>query len=372
MTSKSCVLKGNQKLFILQNNQASSCCRAQQLSLDSTKTIDFYIDQWNQEKQLLDAGIELPGCEFCWQQEHRGQQSFRQQSVLETNSIEIFLSNLCNQMCSYCSPRYSSEWQRTIKEKPFHSISGTVKNNLALVPADTKSDYWIDQLISYVNNCADNSVVIKLLGGEPLMQFRNLTTFSKFDPKKIKTFEVVTNLNVPNPKFLHWMIESFDRTKLKIRISIDATPEYNHVPRGQFDREQFVSNLNLLQDNQINFAIQSVLSVLSVFDLKNFMQWIDINQFKMEMHPVNNPDCLEIYTVPLEVRQEILESIKPFAPTQFIQESLLDNRTVVDLKLFEQYNYLNQYFQRTGIDPLQISNLGFQQHWNGLEQKFKK
>jgi sulfatase maturation enzyme AslB (radical SAM superfamily) len=157
-----------------------------------------------------------------------------------------------------------------------------------------------------------------------------------------------------------------------INISIDATPEYNHVPRGKFDKDQFVRNLALLQDNQITFAIQSVLSVLSVFDLKNFMQWIDVNQFQMQMNSINNPDCLDIHTVSMPVREEILESIQPFKPSKFIQQSLLDNTPVVDLKLFEQYNYLTQYFERTNINPWRINNLGFQQHWNKLEEKFKQ
>jgi len=370
--TKFCSAKGNQKLFILQNNQASSCCRAQQVTLDSTKTVEFYINQWNQEQQMLANGIELPGCEHCWQQERQGQQSYRQQNTLESNVIEIFLSNLCNQMCSYCSPRYSSEWQQTIQENPFQDISDSAKKNLELVKVDKQSDYWIDQLTTYVNGCDDNSVIIKLLGGEPLMQIRTLEVFKKFNSVKIKSFEIVTNLNSPSPKFLHWLVESFDRSKLKINISIDATPEYNHVPRAKFDCNQFLKNLSFLQKNQVDFVFFSVLSVLSVFDLKNFLQWICKNQFKMYMYSLNNPNCLEVQTVPLETRQQILESVEAFAPSQLIQESLSDNRVVPDLKLFEQYNYLIQYFQRTNIDPLQINNIEFNQYWNNLEKKFKR
>jgi organic radical activating enzyme len=370
--TKSCSLKGNQKLFILQNNQVSSCCRAEQIPLDSTKPVEFYINQWNQEKQMLDQGIELPGCNICWQQERQGQQSFRQTTTLESNCIEIFLSNLCNQMCSYCSPRYSSKWQQTIQDSPFDNISVTAKLNLAPLSADVQSDHWINQLVTYVNSCPSDSVVIKLLGGEPLMQIQNLKVFKKFNLLKIKQFEVVTNLNAPSSKFLHWLVESFDNTKLKINISLDATPEYNHVPRAYFNRSQFVENLTFLKKNQVNFDFLSVLSILNVFDLKNFMQWIYDNQFTMEMYTLNNPDCLEVHTLPLEARQRILDSIELFGPSQLIRESLLDNRVAVDLKLFEQYNYLIQYFQRTNIDPLQVNNIEFKKHWNNLERKFKR
>jgi organic radical activating enzyme len=370
--SKSCSLKGNQKLFILQNNQASSCCRAEQLLLDSTKSVEFYINQWNQEKQLLDQGIELSGCNSCWQQEHQGQQSYRQQNTFENNTIEIFLSNLCNQMCSYCSPKYSSEWQYAIQKNPFRNISNTAKRNLELVTTDNQSDYWINQLIDYVNSCDDDSVIIKLLGGEPLMQIRNLEVFKKFNLIKIKHFEIVTNLNAPNSKFLHWLVESFDRTKLKIKISIDATPEYNYVPRAKFDCNRFHENLIFLQKKQIDFELLSVLSVLSVFDLKNYLQWIHKNQFKMQMYSLTNPDCLEVQTVPLSTRQEILNSIELFEPTRVIRESLLDDKVVVDLKLFEQYNYLIQYFQQTNINPLEITSAEFKKYWTNLENKFKK
>jgi sulfatase maturation enzyme AslB (radical SAM superfamily) len=275
-------------------------------------------------------------------------------------------------MCSYCSPRYSSKWQQSIQDQPFHSISNTAKLNLELIGSGLQSDYWINQLIAYVNGCDDNSVVIKLLGGEPLMQIRNLEVFKKFNLSKIKQFEVVTNLNAPSSKFLHWLVESFDNTKLKINISMDATPEYNHVPRANFDQDQFLKNLNFLQKNQVNFGFFSVLSVLSVFDLKNFLHWISDNQFRMHMYPLNNPDCLEVQTVPMEIRQEILKSIGTFAPSQLIQESLSDNRVTVDLKLFEQYNYLIQYFQRTNIDPLQINNVEFKKYWKSLQERFKK
>ena len=74
------------------------------------------------------------------------------------------------------------------------------------------------------------------------------------------------------------------------------------------------------QKHQVVFEIYSVLSVLSVFDLKNFLQWIRTNQFNMQMYSLNNPDCLNVQTVPIEIRKEILESIELFDPSQMIRE----------------------------------------------------
>jgi hypothetical protein len=42
---------------------------------------------------------------------------------------------------------------------------------------------------------------------------------------------------------------------------------------------------------------------------------------------------------------------------------------MVDLKLFEQYNYLKQYFDRTNVDYLQ--NTKFASYWNWLTERYK-
>jgi len=41
---------------------------------------------------------------------------------------------------------------------------------------------------------------------------------------------------------------------------------------------------------------------------------------------------------------------------------------MVDIKLFEQYNYLKQYFARTGTE---VTNTVFATYWTWLEERFK-
>lgn len=379
--SKFCSLKKNQKLFIIQNNLVSSCCRAEQEPIDSTKSIEFYIDKWDHEKQLLTQGVEIPGCESCWRDERRGLQSYRQQlkqiilddksaDYNKENYIEIFLSNLCNQMCSYCSPKYSSEWEQSILENPFENISYATKQNLAVIQTNNDSDYWLNQIQQYVNTQADNSVTLRLLGGEPLMQLRNLEIFKQFNLQKIKQFHIVTNLNAPTSKFLLWLLESIASIQLKIQVSIDATPEYNHIPRAKFNSQRFNSNLTLLKNHNIEIEFLSVLSVLNLFDLPNFLAWAKDNNYKVVTHSLNNPDCLNVQTVPIETRMEILKSIEQYDPDPIIRENLLDNSKILDIKLYEQYNYLNQYFQRNNITTDKFAML--HQYWTDLEKRFKK
>lgn len=376
--SKACSHKGNQKVFYLQINQVASCCRAHSDTIDSRRTVDSYIEQWQHESQQLVDGIELDGCQHCWRDEHQGKISYRQQLDLAgINQIELFLSNLCNHMCSYCSPKYSSLWEESIQTRGiFQNISLTAKNNLIATQPVTDVAYWVEQIQDYIQTCDDNSVSLKLLGGEPLMQQRNLEKLLGFNSNKIKTLALHTNLNPPTNKFLIWIIDNIDITKLKITISLDTTPDYNHVPRAGFDRERFLLNLELLQDKNVKFNFVAVLSILSIFDLENFIVWRDNGDFKIEFFKLNNPDCLDPQYVPLKFRERIWQTIKHLNLDPIIVETLTQPDNLVDLKLFEQYNYLTQYFERSNIDPIQVNDALFVEYWTWLtefvKEKFKR
>lgn len=372
--SKPCYIKGHQKIFFLELNQIASCCKAHPENVSLGTGLNDWIDHWSDEKHLLDQGIEIPGCEYCWKDERAGIVSFRQR-IQEAGPeiLEFFMSNLCNQMCSYCSPKFSSQWQESIlKNRQFSLISKSAQNNLTPITGNNPDkEQWLDQIKTYVNN-NNSQVVIRFLGGEPLMQLHTLKFFQELDYDKILSIEINTNLNPPTNKFLSWVIDNIPLEKLKITVSLDATPEYNHIPRGLFDRSKFLENLSLLKSYKIDFKIASVISVLSIFDLPNFLPWLENHHAKLQRIILNNPECLSVVNVPITMRNQIWNSIKNSTyATQFEQQLLLPE-VVVDIKLFEQYNYLNQYFNRINLDPAQIQNDLFQEYWSWLTQKVKQ
>jgi len=376
--SKSCGLKGTQQVFYLQFNQVASCCRAHSDQLDTNKTITDYQQQWQHESQQLAQGVKLGGCKHCWESEDQGKISYRLQNNKNTDiQIELYISNLCNHMCSYCSPKYSSVWEESIQTHGvFQNISSTAKDNLTNTCPPADIDLWLEQIQHYINTCNDNSVSLKLLGGEPLMQQRNLEKLLSFNSNKIKTLMIHTNLNPPTDKFLRWILDNLSVNKLEITISLDASPDYNHIPRAGFNKTNFLSNLELLQNKNVNFVFNSVVSVLGLFDLENFIPWLNKNKFKGRFTKLYNPDCLDPKYVPAKFRKQILEKISHLSIDPIITEILQQPDNLVDLKLFEQYNYLTQYFERADIDPVQINNAIFDEYWTWLtehvDKKFKQ
>ena len=384
MTTKSCDLKGNQKVFRLHLNQAASCCMAYSDTLDDTKTLDHYINQWQQESDQLDQGQEIASCEICWKNENAGMESYRQLMKDHSyagkpgepprldqfaNLIEIFISNLCNQMCSYCSPKFSSEWENSVVNSGvFAKISTTANNNQILENTSiTNQEYWLSEIERYISTQSDNSVELKLLGGEPLMQMTNLRRLLEFNSSKIELLSIHTNLNPPTSRFLEWILETFPAEKLKINISIDSTLEYNHVPRARFDQTRFRANLKLLEKHRVAFNFTSVISVLSIFDIANFHAFATQNRYPTVFTKINNPDCLDPIYLPWEFKQRILNTRAKLP--DLAKEILTFETETVDLKLFEQYNYLKQYFDRTKIDPTTTPNALFNEYWTWLSNK---
>lgn len=339
--TKTCSLKGKQKLFFLQLNQAASCCRADPISLVD-KTLDDCVELWNNESTQLIQGVELPGCRHCWQAEQTGQQSYRQQMTnVDTNYVEIFVSNLCNQMCSYCSPKFSSAWNDNILQHgKFNSISKSTNANIATVNVISDTQDWLSQIEQHLNQ---GPVSIKLLGGEPLMQKRNLQRLLEFNTDQIDTLNINTNLNPPNNKFLKWVLETFPSNKLQFEISLDTTPEHNAVPRAGFDRSKFEENLNLLEQYNVSFLFLSVVSILNIFSIGDYQKWLSNRNYHSRFFRINNPDFLDPSYLPEHFKTLIYTDTLPEPAIQ----SLNYTPSNIDLKRFEQYNYLNQYFQRT-------------------------
>jgi organic radical activating enzyme len=366
--TKSCFLKGNQKIFLLHLNQATSCCRAYPTSLDQHQSIEDLHQQWNEESKKLDQGVELPGCQHCWQHEKQGLQSYRQQLSHKNNkfeTIELNINNTCNQMCSYCSPKFSSSWEKSITEQGvFVKISASAQKNLELNRTSFADKDWISQIYNYIDQCEDNSVVLKLLGGEPLMQLRNLERLVETNLTKIRKLQIITNLNPPNPKFLHRVLDTFPTDKLDFEISLDTVPKYNALPRAGFDQQQFEQNLNRLTQYKISFSFLSVISVLSIFTLDQYQQWLVNRGYAATFFNINNPDCFDPVYLPQQFKDKLLAKSLP----KSTQEILQKHSGMVDLKQFEQYNYLKQYFSRTNT---QINEPEFAEYWAWLEDKFK-
>ena len=368
--TKSCDRKGRQKLFFLHLGTTASCCKAYSEPLTAYTDLAQLTAHWNQEKNQLDQGKEIASCNFCWKQEAQGHESYRKTATEKIelgDHIELFMDNACNQMCSYCSPKFSSTWENNIAQHGiFSGVGRSVNENFKTISNTTDYEFWIDQIHQYIQQQPAHTITLKLLGGEPLMQIKHLEKLVEFNSDRIKQLQINTNLNPPNNKFLTWLLDHVPADRLMFDISLDATLEFNHVPRAGFDQHKFLANLELIQKYQVPHRFLSVVSVLSIFDSRNFFNWAKLNQYEVVWGVLNNPACLDARLMPTQFKQQIDSTGLP----DLLQDILQPTKISVDIKLFEQYNYLKEYFRRTHINPAQTSNRLFGEYWNWLTERF--
>ena len=370
--TKFCNAKNQEKVFLLGQEQAASCCKSFPIAVN--RPIKELLSHWENEHQLLAQGIEVESCEPCWRDERLGKESMRQQNASKPidHKIEISVSNLCNHMCSYCSPKFSSEWEKSVTQfGVFEKVSQTAQKNLQISATSMRIDENFDQIVDYINSQEDNNVTLGLLGGEPLMQQQSISKVFGINPNKIAKLSITTNLNPPTNKFLLLLIDQYQPSgKLHLHVSIDATPSFNHVPRSGFDQQRFLGNLELLHKNGVKFDFMPVANALAVFDLHNFVPWMQSQNIPYNFNPLSNPGALFINRLPTSIRQQILA---------MNQNNILPDHLIWDLTapeqpkvlMYEQYQYLTQYFERTKLDISSVNNGLFLEWWEKLSYESK-
>jgi len=374
VADKSCYKKTYQKSFWLNRDQASACCRAHPVQY--TGNLEQLIKFWNQEDNLMQQGNEVPSCEHCWADERHGIQSYRQQTEndifrhLET--IDIDFSNLCNHMCVYCSPKYSSLWQESIQQQGMlQLISSTNRDNLTVQETGKFAEQNFDSVLEYLSTREDKSVMLSFLGGEPLMQQRNIEKILDMVSSKIFQLTISTNLNPPSNRIMKLMLNKLaGQNILRLSISMDASPEFNHVSRAGFDQARFLDNLSYAKEQNVNVSFTGVYNAISVFDLNNLIKWHKDNNHSYVIKPLNNPDILKVKYLPLKYRQQIWNSLDDTSGLpDFVKQSLHLNDSP-DFYRYQQYNYIRQYFERSGIDPESAPNPLFVEWWTETKKMF--
>lgn len=375
MADKSCYKKTKHKSFWLNRDQAAACCRAH--PVDFNNNLNQLIDHWTQEDNLMRQGHEVTSCDHCWIYERQGIQSYRQQTEDDDNqnfeTIDIDFSNLCNHMCVYCSPKYSSQWEDSIvKQGMFQLISATNRENLSVNKDPQYTEQNLESVLNYIASRPDKSIILGFLGGEPLMQQRNIEKILEISSSKISKLTISTNLNPPSNRIMKLMFEKLNNeVEVLMSISMDASPEFNYVSRSGFNQTKFLENLDYVKTQNARLVFTGVCNAISIFDLNNLINWHKDNNHSYIIKPLNNPEMLQVKYLPRKYRQEIWKGLTNTNGLPEFIPQLLHCEDQSDFYQFQLYSYLAQYFTRSNIDPTTAPNDLFVQWWIETKTKFQ-
>jgi hypothetical protein len=173
-------------------------------------------------------------CQYCWNMEAENKLSDRhyrsgepwaavdfeqiRNSTGEENDVipsyvEVNFNNVCNLMCSYCSPQFSSSWQQEVDRSGgyptarVHNDPGHFGGDRRVLPAREHNPY-VDAFWAWWPTLYPELVHFRMTGGEPLLD-RN--TYRVFDhvlanPSAKLHLNVTSNFSVDEKSWQKYLV----------------------------------------------------------------------------------------------------------------------------------------------------------------------
>jgi MoaA/NifB/PqqE/SkfB family radical SAM enzyme len=331
------------------------CCRfSDQTYNDNISPLDYFNgEKLNLLREKMLRGEKIKGCNKCFSEEALGKESYRQRSNKQYKGyigkspklkfIEIGLSNACNFGCVTCDAAYSTTWWNDIDDVNKVGANKAKPNN-KVVYTDIE-----------INDFSDVDR-IKILGGEPFMEPRNLEFLKKCNLENVE-LELVTNGSIlPNKE---WQDVLSSLKYINLDISLDGHGETAEFVRYGTNWNKLQSNIEWWKNwwsNHNNITIKShyVVHALNIFDLNNYLKWQKEFGWKTTFDILQLPEYLNIKILPKFLKQELLNELDIPNITQYLQNNL----EIFDIEQCNRLiNYVNVLNKKRNHDVSYINNL---------------
>jgi organic radical activating enzyme len=247
----------------------------------------FHTDTMINDRRSMIANKSCASCYYgCYKYEERGETSARQLNKNKNKDkivdvyaplmeLQISLTSDCNLSCVYCSPEWSTAWQRDIEKNGDYVLEGQVlKNNnwsklwsnMKQKSRGTGSKFF--SLLLREIKLADQLKKITLLGGEPLLNNQFDKLIDVIDELKIN---VVTGLGVTDER-LEKILQKIQRKNVMFEISAEATGKFFEFIRHGLEWKDFQKRVCMIENKKHSIGFSSTISNLSVFDFHNFYE----------------------------------------------------------------------------------------------------
>ena len=303
-----------------------SCCKAYPEKIDLSWLEKnpgqiFNTDLLKSERQNMLENIPVKSCySACDVPESLGLPSRRQQRGLEKThtdiharpeTLNIILGSTCNLTCSYCCKQYSTAWLHDIKLNGVYLDS----DRFNLVPLDhvllkvsqkehENTDSFsllLDEVKSF-----DNLKTVYITGGEPFL-YNRLSSVLESIPSSVEIV-VYTGLGVNHTRLHNQLNKIQHMTNLKLVVSAENIDKFYEFNRYGNAYKDFETNLKLLIDSGLSVTFLSVISNLTVFGLKDFVD--KYKHIGINYDFCFDPDYLNVHVLDNASKQELQQSLE--------------------------------------------------------------
>lgn len=294
-----------------------------------------------------------PRCASCISVEASGNQSIRQETILEyggswlsnpnSNPIyfDIRFSNLCNYTCRTCWHGASSSWFEEAKE-----LKNTAGDS-AIIQNITDYELFFERYQSVFKTAK----AFYFAGGEPLIMkehFHLVSWLAENNPSVSLRYN--TNLSSLTYKN-HSLLSLWKKfRKVSILVSLDGIGQGGEYIRKGMNWEKVEANLEaILQQDAIQIQIAPTVSLLNVFHLPEMYTYLK-RRFNLKvgdwyLNFLERPFHYNVKALPAEMKQSLVKHYDSFdfeSEEKKMFQAILDFVNQEDLSnyytKFKQYN----------------------------------
>ena len=321
-----CGKKFTDLLVHVQSRLLYNCCKAYPERVD-IKWLQqnpgrlFNTDIMTNDRKLMLDNKSCESCYYgCYKLEEQGLTSARQnssQSIKKESphahlqNLQISLTTDCNLACIYCSPEWSTTWQREIKENGNYQLASEKISNSNWSELWTKTkqktrgqDSKFFLLLLNEIKLSKDLKKIQLLGGEPLLNNDIDKIFENAEGKKIN---IITGLGV-NDARLQKILASMKGQDVSFGVSGESTGKYFDFIRHGLTWQDFQRRVSIIQQHGKEVEFLSTITNLSVLDFENFNRTYG-GLHTITIDPVTNRPYLSAHVLDEESKETVRKKL---------------------------------------------------------------
>jgi organic radical activating enzyme len=357
-----------------------NCCRAypERVDLDWLEANPgklFHTDTMVNDRELMLKNKSCHSCDHgCYKYEKQGFTSVRQLNGQSDHisdvqapmlNLAIMLSTDCSLSCAYCSPEFSTGWQREISTGGSYKVGGHIIENSnwselwsKMKQRNRATDSRFFKLLLREIDLADGLRDVGLLGGEPLL---NNSLFEIIDHVRHKNVSINTGLGVSEAR-LEKVLDDVEGMDVVFRVSAESTGKNFEFLRHGLAWADFDRRIQLIKERGAKLEFVSTISNISVIDFHNFVDYA--GNTRIRLNTVNTPAFMSPHVLDASSKHDCIKTTNSMGGhAEEISKMLTPN--VKDTDRHDIGDYLKQLRSRRKIGLDFLPPLFLQ--WCGLK-----
>ena len=323
----------------------------------------FHTDTMLEDRKLMLEDKSCVSCHHgCYKYEEQGLSSTRlanktkefiSNAEAPLKSLTISLSTDCNLTCAYCSPEWSTSWQKDIEKNGNYELTDfKIKNDNFInlwskikQKARSSDSKFFDLLLKEISLAKDIER-IGILGGEPLLHNQLEVFLEQIEDKKII---INTGLGVSLLRLSH-LLKKMKGKKIEFLVSGETTGSFFEFLRYGASWEDFLTKVKMISDYGFEVSFISTISNISLFDFTNFYNTFH-NSYNIEINSMTERPFLMPHVIDDKSKDNFIRTSKKYGNTKTFQNILGSlNVNVNEIDRINLGNYVKQFSSRRSID----------------------